>query len=703
MRAVWRVIAFLVVFPAAAAAQTASLVADRISIEADARLIAEGNVEVTYEGQRLTASRVVYDRETSTLDIEGPLVLTDGDGTAIVAAAAELDEALQRGILTSARLVLDNQLQLAAQELARVSGRYTRLSRVVASSCEICERGNAPLWEIRARRVLRDEAEQQLYFDAAQLRVGGVPVAYLPRLRLPDPGLRRSTGFLVPRIRTRSQLSTGLRWPYFIRLGDHADVTLTPYLSSQTRTLEFIYRQEVRNGSLRFEGAVSDDEIRPDGVRAYLFAQGRFFLPRDFRLRFDLELVSDESYLFDYGYSEKDRLDSAVALERYRADQAFRAQATVYETLRASEIERERELPNEILEFGLRQRIVHDPAFGSLWARAGAIGITRASDDPGPGRDVARFDFGLDWNASRTLPLGLVAEAEAELLHDIYFVDEDPQFDDQLSRTRGAAAVTLRWPLERRGARARHLLEPVVQLAWSDTAGDTVPNEDSTDVEFDEGNLLSLSRFPGSDAYEEGTRLNFGIGWTRFDPAGWSMGATVGRIYRFDSTDQFGTDTGLDGSTSDWLLALHYELGSALQVTSRSLLDSNLEVSRSETRFAWQTPDYGLSGTHLWRAAEITDEGLEDLSELKLDGRLRLNETGLADAEWRFDATDGETTRAALGLTFENECLRVGLSLSRRFTSSSNVEPATNFDLRVALTGLGTGGERRVARRSCRG
>ena len=73
---------------------------------------------------------------------------------------------------------------------------------------------------------------------------------------------------------------------------------------------------------------------------------------------------------------------------------------------------------------------------------------------------------------------------------------------------------------------ARHLLEPAVQLAWSDLSGETVPDEDSLGFEFDEGNLLSLSRFPGSDRYEEGLRLNFGMSWSRYDPAGWSITGT---------------------------------------------------------------------------------------------------------------------------------------------------------------------------------
>ena len=177
-----------------AVAQEATLIADRLRIEADSRLIAEGNVEVLYEGRRLTASRVIYDQTTGELRIEGPISLSEGDDLIIVASQAELDQDLQNGLLTSARVVLDQQLQLAANEVSRVDGRYTQMYKVAVTSCQVCENGRPPLWQIRARQVIHDQEERQLYFDGAQLRILDVPVLYIPRLRLPDPVRRLRAG-----------------------------------------------------------------------------------------------------------------------------------------------------------------------------------------------------------------------------------------------------------------------------------------------------------------------------------------------------------------------------------------------------------------------------------------------------------------------------------------------------------------------------
>jgi len=248
--------------------KAAVLVADSVYTSDNNLLIAQGNVEALFGSSRLKASRIVYDRRAQSLKIEGPITITEGEDILILASSAELDKDLRNGLMRGARLVLNQQLQLAAQQMNRVSGRYSQLYKVAVTSCRVCNVTEPPLWQIRAKRVVHDQIERQLYFDNAQFLIRDVPVFYLPRLRLPDPTLERATGFLIPSIRRNSQLSTGVKMPYFLRFGRHKDLTLTPYLSSETRTLEFRYRQAFRNGGISFKGAVSQDTLLVNRTRA---------------------------------------------------------------------------------------------------------------------------------------------------------------------------------------------------------------------------------------------------------------------------------------------------------------------------------------------------------------------------------------------------------------------------------------------------
>ena len=103
----------------------ALLVADDVRLTADDKLIATGNVEAMYQGRRLTASAITYDRSTDQLSITGPLTLTDEvENTVVLADSADLDRDLTNGLLRGARIVMADQLQLAANEMNRVNGRY---------------------------------------------------------------------------------------------------------------------------------------------------------------------------------------------------------------------------------------------------------------------------------------------------------------------------------------------------------------------------------------------------------------------------------------------------------------------------------------------------------------------------------------------------------------------------------------------------
>ena len=115
------------------AQEQATLVANALRIESDRILVAEGAVEVFYQGRRLTAARLSFDRVADSLTIDGPITLSDGSGVTVLASQAELKADMTEGILRSARVVMNDQLQLAAAEVLRLGGRYTAMTRVVAA------------------------------------------------------------------------------------------------------------------------------------------------------------------------------------------------------------------------------------------------------------------------------------------------------------------------------------------------------------------------------------------------------------------------------------------------------------------------------------------------------------------------------------------------------------------------------------------
>lgn len=672
------------------AAPPAILVADDLYMTGEDRLIASGNVEALHEGRRLSARRIVYDRAKNQLTLEGPIRITDAEANVVILAdAGTLDQEMKNGLLQGARMVMNEQLQLAAVALHRIDGRYTQLTNTAVTSCQVCANG-VPLWQVRARKVIHDQEARQIYFEGAQFRIGTVPVMYIPRLRLPDGTLKRARGFLTPEVRSNSALGVGIKVPYFLPLGDHRDLTVTPYLSRETTTVELRYRQAFRRGTIVATGALSRDTLLPDDARGYLFTQGRFDLPRDFKLKFDVELTSDRSYLDDYGYSGKQRLDSAITVSRVRRDEIIEGGLTLYRSLRADEDNGL--LPTAVTD-GLVERRYFPRFGGELRYGFETHAHYRPSQVDILGRDVARLSAEASWRNRWTLAGGLRLGLMAGVAVDEVLTNHDSTSDTRSFNVTPTASVELRWPLVKRETNsARQLLEPVVQLGWSGGTRPRTPADESTRMEFDEGNLLTLSRFSATDRRARGTELAWGLRWQRHDPKGWSAALTFGQVIRDKADPAFTRSSGLSSAESDLLIAGGLRLAGGLSLTVRGLLDAQSDVTKAEARIGWDTDKIDLSASYVLLSPDMGELRPDTISEWALDGSYRFSRHWTASGEWRYDLVSDRAAKVGLGLGYRTECVLMDFTVTRRYSGLATEDSSTTYGLTVALPGFSTGG-----------
>jgi LPS-assembly protein len=672
-------------------APVTALVADLVRIDGNDRLIATGNVEVFSRDTRLRASSILYDRTTDRVTIEGPIELRNAEGTIVLADQAELDTDLTDGILRGARIVLNEQLQIAGAEMARRQGRFNDLRQVTASSCKVCETGETPLWEIRASRVIHDQEAGQIYFYNARFRIAGIPVFYLPAIRVPDGSNPRVRGFLAPSFLSTTQLGNGIRVPYFIPLGDHADVLLAPYVSeNQSRTIEGRYRQAFVNGDLIANGAASRDTLEPGKNRGYLFIDGVFSMPRDFTLSFNLETTSDDAYMRDYEFSEKDRLDSNISISRYRQNELIESDLIFYQSLRADFNDQ-----NEPNWEGDAQwiRRLEAPGIGG-WVDVNMLGHFhhRESSQDIVGRDMAQVRGNAAWRNVWTGPAGMRIAGQAELTAELKQISDDSEYEQYQAGLWPQGALTLSWPLIRPGTDGSYqLLEPVAQLAYTADTGIDSPNDDSTQVTLDTGNLFAFNRFPGLDEVETGTRANVGLRWGLIDPDGTSLRLTGGRIFRKTDLDQFTVESGLAGARSDWLAQIDLDVANRIMFRTLGLFGDNLEPSIFEARLLFFGPwGSSLTSSYAWQEADSSADLSEDISEISASAEVPLSRSWSANGLIRRDLIAERTNYSSFGLGYENECIRVDLSVVRRFRATSDVEATTTYGLSVELAGFGS-------------
>ena len=82
--------------------------------------------------------------------------------------------------------------------------------------------------DLSAESVTHDQESRDLIYRDAYFEVGGVPVAYLPYIRHPDPTVKKRSGFLAPTFGRDSELGLTAEIPYFWNIAPNRDLTIAP-------------------------------------------------------------------------------------------------------------------------------------------------------------------------------------------------------------------------------------------------------------------------------------------------------------------------------------------------------------------------------------------------------------------------------------------------------------------------------------------
>jgi LPS-assembly protein len=295
---------------------------------------------------------------------------------------------------------------------------------------------------------------------------------------------------------------------------------------------------------------------------------------------------------------------------------------------------------------------------------------------------------------------------------DLYHSDENEKTSVLIYRGdsgwnyRGIAALAadMRWPLIGPAFGGTQRLVPRVQLVLTPpTPNLEIPNEDARSIDLEDSNLFALNRFPGYDRWEDGSRITYGVEWA-LDRPNVSIDTVIGQSYRIMRDARiFPEGTGLADRWSDIVGRTRVRFGRFIDLTHRFRIDkNNLAPRRNELDLTIGSDETYAQIGYLRLNRNISDavEDLRDKEELRLAGRLKfarywsvfgatvLDLTG--KAEDPLSLADGyEPVRHRLGITYEDECLELGVSWKRDYERVGEFKKGSTFALRFALKGIG--------------
>ena len=683
--------------------------ADQVQYDRESGIVtAAGHVEAWQNDHVLRADKITYDRNTNVVAASGHVVLLEPDGEVLFSDYAELTQGMHDAVLSGMRTILAQNAKMAANGARRVAGELNELSRTVYSPCNLCKNNPsaAPEWDLRAYSVVQDLEHKRIEFEDAVLEMYGIPVGYTPYLSIPDPSVKRQSGFLMPSIGDNSRLGAFLGLPYYWAIDRSSDATFIPTIDTLSKPqLETIYRQRFNEGNLRVDVAGAYDEGRLQGL---LFAKGQFTLNDQWRYGFDVNEASSADYLRDFrlqGYGQP-ALASQLYLEGFGQGAYSKVSALFWQGLVSSI--NDKELPYVLPRYQYSYFGQPDSLGGRWLFDAGAFNVYRLD-----GTKDQRANASIEYQLPEVGPWGdlwtfrLHGDAVGYNAIDL---NEPPNFSrvDNAGSAQAmpAVAVMLKWPFMRTGGdEGSQLIEPIAQLVMRPNKGASsyarIPNEDSLDLFFTDMNLFSLNRFPGVDREEGGIRADLGLhgAWFFGDSV---LDALIGQSYQTHSNETlFPIASGVGGSVSDIVARAYFAPNNWFDFTARTRLDHrNLDV-----RFVDATSGFGPTNLKLnlgylysnidpYYALDTPPNQVPAESYFQPRNELTVG-ISTQRGHWKLsgyarrDLEHNSMVSIGANGAYEDECLIVALGFFRLFTNYNGATNITGASFNVTFKTLG--------------
>jgi LPS-assembly protein len=677
------------------------LQADEVTYDSRTGIVtAAGNVEISDQARVLRADMVRFNQATNMVDADGHVTLIEPDGNVAMAEHVELTGDLREGALQGFYALIGEHGRLGAVSGTRREGRFTQAIGAVFTPCEICaEKGDTtPLWQVKAARVTHDQVQKELTFESARFEFLGVPVLYLPVFTQPDPTVKHKSGILYPVVGTSTYLGTFVQVPYHIVLSPSRDITLQPFITTSAGDVMLAeYRQRWEHGGMWLQGSLGyDDAASRNGDSrwmSHLFGSGRGPLTDVWRLGFDAQLTSNDTYLRRYDISYLDRLTSDVFVDGVMGRSRGAITSYYFQGLRAGDRQGLTPLVLPLAEYTYIPE--HKIYGGRLQIDSSALVLTRDE-----GTDVVRGSASADWKRQFITGGGQIYTAEAMVRSDVYHVNREPLVpfadgDEQtIGRGLGYLALEWRWPFARRidFQDAILVVEPIAQLVAATGGGNPpgIPNEDSTTFEFDETNLFSPNEFPGLDLWTGGPRSNIGVRATAFFPGGGSVEGFLGQEFRTRRDPNFAPGAGVGDERSDIVGRIKIQFPGHIDLVHRFRIDPvNSTLRRNEV---YLTANYRRSKVdlaYLKLEPETTDPSLQPREQVAINTTLAVYGNWAVFGGLRQDLARRNTLESEAGVRYEDECFMAQLGFSNRQTSDRDLRPTSALILKVGLkTGL---------------
>jgi LPS-assembly protein len=684
----------------------ALLSADRVSYDEELGIVvASGHVEISQQDRILRADTVTYNQRTDTVTASGNVSLVEPTGEVLFGNFFELTGGLKDGVAQDFRLLLTDKSRFAAAGARRSGGTISEMAKGVYSPCELCKDDpeRAPLWQVKAARIVHDQSEHEVYYQDATLEMFGVPVAYTPYFSHPDPTVKRKSGFLAPLYGSDTRLGAFTRIPYFWVLDDDKDATIAPiFTTREGPVFDGEYRERWGSGKIDLEGSITNPgafneagNSKPGNqLRGHFHGDGIFNIDEDWRTGFDASRETDDTYLRRYKvlYRPPTVLTTNSYVEGFFGRSYNALNAWAFQDTRATVLIKNQPIVAPIYDFNY---VSEAGSYGQRWrVNANALNLFRPS-----GVDSRRLSQRTEWELPYASAIGDLYTLTLSLETDGYATKHNVALGnptgepESTGRALPQGKFEWRYPWARQDGAVQEIIEPRAAFIAGPQARNStrIPNEDSLDFEFDDENLFRLNPFPGVDRVEGGERIVYGLSAGAYGAKGGATSAFFGQQYRFNKDDTFDPVTsGLQDNLSDYVGRLqirplnYVDLTYRFRLSKRDLAPRRTEVvGRAGPSFFW----VGVNYVNLIQ--QVPGQGLTTIDQVGGNVNTRLTDHWSTTSGGVRDLELGKTRSLYFGVTYNDECFTMTARAVRSFATDRDIKPSNTFLVQLIYKHLG--------------
>ncbi|MEM7696291.1 MAG: LPS assembly protein LptD [Pseudomonadota bacterium] len=711
------------------------------------RVTAVGNVFIHYRGYQVFAQKVAYDQANNRLIAHGGVRLEEPGGNVVIARDINLADDLRDGFVTALRADTIYRTRIAANRADRSDGNITIFEGAGYTPCYSCRRqpDRPPTWAVKARRVITNDDARTIRFEEPKFEFFGVSSPTLPSFTIPDPTVKRRSGFLIPTGLYDRDLGFGAQVGYFQTLGPHQDITarITPFTRQGVLTdLEYRFATAFGAAEFRANGIyqLDPDAFGPSGDRRFrgsFRSRGRFQLNPRWAWGWDTTLSTDREYFSDYQLSSSENFTAAstLYLTGLGTRNHFDARLLGFRVIRNDYIAQEvLDPPAPFSPVGSnlqgKQALVHpvidyegvyDGAIvgGELSYALNTTSLSRTETDAfgalvggvltprfrGVEGVFSRTSAAVHWRRRIHAPLGQVITPFAGAQADLFYqnvTDADVPLNDNVftGRVMPYVGINYRYPWLIAAKWGTQTIEPTAEIIVrpGETSIGNLVNEDAQSVVFDDTNLFGTSRFSGYDRVEGGIRANVGMRYTLQTYAGGFLSAMFGQSYHLAGRNSYRVPDILDATAasglatdrSDFVGDVTLNTNGGFAVSANGRFDQEtFDVRRAEVSATARIGPLSSRLVYAFLAKEPDLGFIDDREEIHGSASLRVLRTTRLFGHMRYDLQDRGFVTGGAGVAYDDDALSVSLAYSEDHGDDANEDIDRTLFFRFGLRTIG--------------